>query len=85
MGNEILHACTIRSLMLQEADRHVVNCVQPHPYEPLIASSGIDYNVKLWAPISDELTFDQVAAKTVNYFYIFKLIIFIITNNMSFC
>ena len=49
----------------QEADRHVVNCVQPHPYEPLIASSGIDYNVKLWAPISNELTFDEVAAKTV--------------------
>ena len=51
--------------LIQEADRHVVNCVQPHPYEPLIASSGIDYNVKLWAPISNELTFDEVAAKTV--------------------
>ena len=50
---------------IQEADRHVVNCVQPHPYEPLIASSGIDYNVKLWAPISNDLTFDEVSAKTV--------------------
>ncbi|XP_067945714.1 DDB1- and CUL4-associated factor 6-like [Watersipora subatra] len=33
-----------------EADRRVVNCVQPHPYHPLLASSGIDYDVKLWAP-----------------------------------
>merc|ERR1712037_1087650 len=24
-----------------EADRHVVNCVQPHPTQPLIATSGI--------------------------------------------
>ena len=51
---------------IQEADRHVVNCVQPHPYEPIIASSGIDYNVKLWAPISNDLTFDEEAAKTVH-------------------
>ena len=56
---------SITCVSFQEADRHVVNCVQPHPYEPLIASSGIDYNVKLWAPISNELTFDEVAAKTV--------------------
>ena len=56
---------SVTCVSFQESDRHVVNCVQPHPYEPLIASSGIDYNVKLWAPISNELTFDEVAAKTV--------------------
>ena len=27
--------------------RHVVNCVQPHPTLPLIATSGIDYDVKV--------------------------------------
>ena len=27
--------------------RHVVNCVQPHPTQPLIATSGIDYDVKV--------------------------------------
>ena len=27
--------------------RHVVNCVQPHPTDPLLATSGIDYDVKV--------------------------------------
>ena len=40
--------------------------MQPHPYEPIIASSGIDYNVKLWAPISNEMSFDEAEAKTVS-------------------
>ena len=33
-----------------EADRHVVNCVQPHPLEPTLATSGIDYDIKLFTP-----------------------------------
>eukprot|EP00124_Ichthyophonus_hoferi_P002857 Ihof_evm2s216 gene=Ihof_evmTU2s216 len=33
-----------------KADSHVVNCVQPHPFETCLASSGIDSTVKLWAP-----------------------------------
>ena len=28
---------TGKLVLLLEADRHVVNCIQPHPYEPLIA------------------------------------------------
>ncbi|XP_071956649.1 DDB1- and CUL4-associated factor 6-like [Antedon mediterranea] len=45
---------TTQLLMLLEGDRHVVNCVQPHPYEPILATSGIDYDIKLWAPLADE-------------------------------
>ncbi|XP_033105303.1 DDB1- and CUL4-associated factor 6-like [Anneissia japonica] len=45
---------TTELLMLLEGDRHVVNCVQPHPYEPILATSGIDYDIKLWAPLADE-------------------------------
>lgn len=38
-----------------EADEYVVNCVQPHPLNyPILASSGIDYNVKLFSPLSDK-------------------------------
>ncbi|XP_058129136.1 DDB1- and CUL4-associated factor 6-like [Anopheles ziemanni] len=51
-----------RLVMLMEADNHVVNCVQPHPTLPLLASSGIDYDVKLWAPIAEESCFDEDAA-----------------------
>lgn len=49
--------------MLLQADQHVVNCVQPHPYLPLLATSGIDYDVKLWAPTHSEPTFDQEMAE----------------------
>ena len=45
--------------------QHVVNCVQPHPTAPFLASSGIDYNVKLWAPLAEEPNFDKEAADKV--------------------
>ena len=34
-------------------DSRVVNCVQPHPFDPRFASSGIDNDVKLWEPTAD--------------------------------
>ncbi|XP_011864324.1 PREDICTED: DDB1- and CUL4-associated factor 6-like isoform X2 [Vollenhovia emeryi] len=54
---------TARLCMLLEADQHVVNCLQPHPYLPMLATSGIDYDVKLWAPINDEPSFDEKFAE----------------------
>ena len=74
-----------------EADGHVVNCVQPHPFYPsillflthltlltpfidlfcceffcvVLATSGIDYDVKLWAPTAEESTFDEERAEQV--------------------
>lgn len=51
--------------MLLEADHHVVNCLQPHPVLPLLATSGIDYDVKLWAPLHDEPSFDRELANTL--------------------
>ncbi|XP_030566069.1 DDB1- and CUL4-associated factor 6-like [Drosophila novamexicana] len=41
------------------ADHRVVNRVQPHPTLPYLVSSGIDYNVKVWAPISPKANFDE--------------------------
>ncbi|XP_034937324.1 DDB1- and CUL4-associated factor 6-like isoform X2 [Chelonus insularis] len=49
---------TAKLCMLLEADQHVVNCLQPHPYLPMLATSGIDYDVKLWAPINAEANFN---------------------------
>ncbi|XP_018406864.1 PREDICTED: DDB1- and CUL4-associated factor 6-like isoform X1 [Cyphomyrmex costatus] len=54
---------TARLCMLLEADQHVVNCLQPHPYLPMLATSGIDYDVKLWAPVNDEPNFDEKFAE----------------------
>ncbi|XP_064121511.1 LOW QUALITY PROTEIN: DDB1- and CUL4-associated factor 6-like [Macrobrachium nipponense] len=53
---------TGRLVMLWEADRHVVNCLQPHPTLPVLATSGIDYDLKLWAPVCDESRFDEEKA-----------------------
>ncbi|SPP86485.1 DDB1- and CUL4-associated factor 6-like [Drosophila guanche] len=41
------------------ADNRVVNRVQPHPTLPYLLSSGIDYNVKVWAPIAPVPHFDD--------------------------
>ncbi|XP_053694985.1 DDB1- and CUL4-associated factor 6-like [Sabethes cyaneus] len=45
---------TGRLVMLMEADQHVVNCVQPHPTLPILATSGIDYDIKVWSPMDEE-------------------------------
>lgn len=57
---------TAKLCMLLEADQHVVNCLQPHPYLPLLATAGIDYDIKLWAPINEESTFDEKFAEDVS-------------------
>lgn len=64
--------------MLLEADQHVVNCLQPHPNLPYLATSGIDYDIKLFTPMvrgqemDDDLTcrFDNIKAKDVSQTFI---------------
>ncbi|XP_055710382.1 DDB1- and CUL4-associated factor 6-like [Phlebotomus papatasi] len=46
---------TGKLVMLMEADHHVVNCIQPHPTLPYLATSGIDYDVKIWAPFQTDV------------------------------
>lgn len=36
------------------ADKSIVNCAQPHPYLCLIATSGIDHEIRLWSPQPEE-------------------------------
>ncbi|KAJ3662359.1 hypothetical protein Zmor_006713 [Zophobas morio] len=54
---------TAKLRMLLQADQHVVNCLQPHPTLPLLATSGIDHDVKLWAPILEEPGFNVKMAE----------------------
>ncbi|XP_012819671.1 DDB1- and CUL4-associated factor 6 isoform X3 [Xenopus tropicalis] len=56
---------TANHLMLLEADNHVVNCLQPHPYDPILASSGIDYNIKIWSPLEQDKCFNWRLAEEV--------------------
>ncbi|XP_044733198.1 DDB1- and CUL4-associated factor 8 isoform X2 [Chrysoperla carnea] len=36
------------------ADKGVVNCLEPHPSMPVLASSGLDSDVKVWLPSREE-------------------------------
>lgn len=56
---------TAEHLMLLEADNHVVNCLQPHPFDPILASSGIDYDIKIWSPLEQSPSFNRVLANEV--------------------
>lgn len=40
--------CKIHSVY--KADMAIVNCVQPHPEICLMATSGIDHDIKIWSP-----------------------------------
>ncbi|KAD6795633.1 hypothetical protein E3N88_06529 [Mikania micrantha] len=33
-----------------EADKQVVNCIEPHPHITMLASSGIERDIKIWTP-----------------------------------
>ncbi|XP_058090863.1 uncharacterized protein LOC131237204 isoform X2 [Magnolia sinica] len=41
-------------LRVMEADKHVVNCIEPHPHVPMLASSGIENDIKIWTPKATE-------------------------------
>jgi len=28
----------------------VVNCLEPHPWMPVLATSGLEHDVKIWTP-----------------------------------
>ncbi|CAI5746295.1 unnamed protein product [Peronospora destructor] len=37
-----------------QADADIVNCVQPHPFDACVATSGIEDVIRLWSPTSGE-------------------------------
>ncbi|XP_065017409.1 uncharacterized protein LOC135643997 [Musa acuminata AAA Group] len=41
-------------LRAMEGDKYVVNCIEPHPYATVIASSGIENDIKIWTPNAAE-------------------------------
>lgn len=43
-----------RIVQFMEGDKGgVVNCLEPHPHLPVLATSGLDHDVKIWAPTSE--------------------------------
>lgn len=37
-------------IRVMEADKHVVNCIESHPHAMVLASSGIESDIKIWIP-----------------------------------
>ncbi|GJQ11441.1 hypothetical protein GpartN1_g3232.t1 [Galdieria partita] len=56
---------TGKLINILEGDCSVVNCVQSHPYDPLMASSGIEESVKLWSPLSSDMVGDDTVQETL--------------------
>ncbi|XP_057781722.1 uncharacterized protein LOC131000013 [Salvia miltiorrhiza] len=47
-------SCEVVRMMV--GDRHVVNQLESHPLIPMLATCGIEKNVKLWSPSSNDVT-----------------------------
>ncbi|KAJ8452956.1 hypothetical protein Cgig2_014719 [Carnegiea gigantea] len=41
-------------IRVMEADKHVVNCIESHPHATVLASSGIENDIKIWTPKSEK-------------------------------
>lgn len=39
---------------IYKGDSAIVNCVQPNPYACMLATSGIDHDIRLWSPQPEE-------------------------------
>ncbi|KAH9322174.1 hypothetical protein KI387_016813, partial [Taxus chinensis] len=44
-GGQLVH--------LMRGDKDVVNCLEPHPHMTVLATSGIEKTIKIWAPTAD--------------------------------
>ncbi|KAG0503147.1 hypothetical protein HPP92_003219 [Vanilla planifolia] len=43
-------------MRMMVGDKQIVNCVEPHPFFPFLASSGLDENLKVWTPTSRKIS-----------------------------
>ena len=41
-------------VFVAEADSYILNCVQPHPFDVMLATSGIDNTIGIWEPTSSQ-------------------------------
>ncbi|XP_003924225.1 DDB1- and CUL4-associated factor 8-like protein 2 [Saimiri boliviensis] len=45
-------SCQIIQLLKGDAEG-TINCLEPHPYLPMLATSGLDHDVKIWTPTAE--------------------------------
>ncbi|WCJ39933.1 DDB1- and CUL4-associated factor 8 [Euphorbia peplus] len=61
-------------IRVMEADKQVVNCIEPHPHGTILASSGIENDIKIWTPKAVEraslpTNIDQLKPKARGWMY----------------
>lgn len=56
---------------LMRGDKHIVNQLEPHPHISVLATSGIEKNIKLWAPSSNDVTPLPHNVQEVKFFALF--------------
>lgn len=66
-------------IRVMEADKDVVNCIEPHPHTMNLASSGIESDIKIWIPkaidratlpTNIKMVCDYLQAFSTNYIYL---------------
>ncbi|CAL5378055.1 unnamed protein product [Camellia sinensis] len=59
-------------IRVMEADKQVVNCVESHPHTAVLASSGIENDIKIWTPKApDRATLPTNIVKVMTPFFPF--------------
>lgn len=67
------------------SDLSQVNCLEPHPHLPGMATSGLDHDIKLWAPTAESPT-GLKGLKEVSHSVLFHSFSFIADNSfMTHC
>lgn len=51
-----------------------MNCLEPHPHLPGLATSGLDHDVKLWAPTAENPT----TLKGLKEVYLVEVVVYFI-------
>lgn len=57
---------------VMEADKHVVNCVESHPHATVLASSGIEHDIKMWIPKAIDKAILPTNIQKVCLIYLFQ-------------
>ncbi|XBH56706.1 hypothetical protein VPH35_078469 [Triticum aestivum] len=53
-------------MRIMRGDKHIVNCIEPYPHFPFLATSGIDSTIKIWTPSSSKvMQLPQYANKVI--------------------
>lgn len=50
----------------------VVNVLEPHPTFPILATSGLDHDVKIWMPSNENVSTNYFSSMSYNSLLVFR-------------